>query len=112
MEAALLTKYFNFSASFSRGAKVYGHNYLLGVTTAALDELSETGLESRIHQALIQKLESRDLGMHVDFLKGVEISDANLLKAFWPVIESAIRPVGLKRLTLQRDERTQTELNG
>ena len=83
-----------------------GHDYLLSVTTEALDENLETEIESKIQKVLIQKMDSRDLGLHVHFLKNIEITDTNLLKAFWKLVEPAIKPVRLKSMCLERDSRT------
>ena len=103
---ALLTKFFRFSASHAAGEKIYGHNYVLGVTVDALTPAAERSFETAVESALIQRLESRDLGLHVDFLKGIEITDAGLLHAFWKVLEEKIKPARLRSLSLERDSRT------
>ena len=108
----LLTKSFSFSASFARGAKIHGHNYVLEVMTDALSASAEAALESNIEAVLIRKIDSRDLGTDVDFLKGVEITDTNLLRAFWPILSEAVAPVALHSLTLHRDRRTRTVVSG
>ena len=102
-----LTKKFHFSASHSAHDRAIGHNYVLNVTTEALDDALEAILEKKVREVLIQKIDSRDLGLHVDFLKNIDVSDANLLKAFWEVIQPAIHPVQLTALSLEKDERTQ-----
>lgn len=107
---ATLTKYFSFSASYSKGQKVTGHNYVLGVTTGELHEHEETFLERGVREALIQKVHSRDFGDHVEFLKGTDFSDHALLKAFWPVIQEAVKPIRLEALSLERDGKTKAEL--
>ena len=63
-----------------------------------------------VESALIQKLESRDLSLDVDFLKGVSISDLNLLKVFWVRITERLAPIRLHAMTLARDKRTRTTL--
>ncbi len=102
-----LTKKFYFSASHDSPSGVTGHNYVLNVTTQALKKTEEVALEKNIHEALIQKIDSRDLGLHVDFLKNIEITDKNLLQVFWEIIQLQIYPVELVALSLERDERTQ-----
>ena len=87
-----------------------GHNYLLSVTTEVLSEDQEIELDKLIQKNLIQKIDSRDLGLHVDFLKGVEINDLNLLKAFWSFLEPIILPASLEALSLESDDRTKTSL--
>ena len=107
---ATFTKIFEFSASHSAGARVIGRNYALEATFAAPDVETERGLEERIDRALIQKLHSRDLGQHVDFLKGRPLDDLSLLQSFWPVVAQAARPAELQVLALRRDRRTQWTL--
>ena len=70
----------------------------------------EAGLVEKIESSLIQKLHSRDLGEHVDFLKGVPLNDPALLKAFWAVLEPAVLPAVLRSLSLERDRRTRWTL--
>jgi hypothetical protein len=105
------TKAFDFSASFSRDGKIYGYNYTLSVTTDCLDEAAEARFEEKIRKSLIGKMESRDLGLHVDFLKGAKLNDENLLAVFWPIIKKEIDPLPLHRLTLRRDRRTEVAMS-
>jgi hypothetical protein len=105
----LFTKHFHFSASFSKGERVIGHNYVLGVTFPAQHEDAERVLVDKI-EALVRPMESRDLGTDVEFFKGADIDDQTLLKIFWPLAERAIAPVSLESLSLERDRRTMTTL--
>jgi 6-pyruvoyl-tetrahydropterin synthase len=103
-------KSFYFSASFSREGKVFGHNYALTVSMDCPDEKRRFLIENKIQESLIQKIHSRDLGLHVDFLKGVELTEENLLKIFWSLIEKNIHPVILRSLSLEKDSRTKLTL--
>ncbi len=105
------TKTFPFSASFSRDGRVYGYNYTLGVTTDWMEESAEAVFEEKVRVSLIRKLESRDLGLHVDFLKGAKLNDENLLAIFWPLLKKEIHPLPLHRLSLQRDDRTRVVMS-
>ena len=105
-----LTKYFSFSASRESGGRVFGHNFILGVTVDAAGEDAERRLVHSVETGLIRTLESRDLGLDVELLKGGPTSDAELLSAFRPVLEKAAAPQKLRRLTLERDKRTITTL--
>ena len=105
-----LTKAFYFSASHSQGGKILGHNYTLGVTTRLADQDSERVLEEKVNGSIIQRVQSRDLGLHVDFLKGISISDQNLLEVFWKILDREMKPLALLKLTLARDERTQVTM--
>ena len=103
---ATVTKTFEFSASHAHGDKVIGHNYTLRAVFQVSDEHAETGLSDKIEKCLIQKVHSRDLGQHVDFLKGAALNELALLKAFWAVIEPSVHPTVLHSLSLERDRRT------
>ncbi len=101
------TKKFNFSASYTKADRVIGHNYILSVTTGALSESEEAAVDKKIREVLIKKIDSRDLGLHVDFLKNKDLTDAGLLNAFWGIIQTEIRPVELTALSLECDDHTQ-----
>ena len=105
-----LTKYFRFSASYQDRHKITGHNYILGVTTQALSRDEELTLQAKVEEALIKKLDSKDFGLDVDFLKGVEISDQRLLEIFWGILEKTLLPKPLEVLSLQRNEATLVSL--
>ena len=110
MKKALLTKLFYFSASFSRGRRVYGHNYTLSVTVRFSEKLDETLMEKKIQKGLIHKIHSRDLGLDVPFLKKIPLTDYYLLKAFFKIISREIHPVRLHGLCLERDSKTRLSL--
>ncbi len=110
MKKALLTKLFYFSASFSRGNDVHGHNYTLGVTFECSRLFDEDAVEEKIQKNLIQKMHSRDLGRDVDFLKKTEINDENLVKVFSGIIARHTRPLRLREIYLERDRRTRCTL--
>ena len=102
-----LTKRFSFSASFSGSNKIHAHNYALGVTVSCnAREIDDAALAKRIDTALIQKVQSRDLRMDVDFLKSLRINESNLLKIFWKIIRKEIHPLKLLALSLARDKGT------
>ncbi len=111
MKPVLWTKLFHFSASFSKGAEVRGHNFTLAVTAEYADGMDEAAVEEKIEKALIRKVHSRDLSLHVDFLRGVDITDHNLLKAFLGIISREIAPIRLHSLALERDARTRLLLH-
>lgn len=106
-----LTKSFEFSASYSDGSKVFGHNYVLRATFVASDFSEEAGLAEKIDSALIQKIHSRDFGLHVDFLKNTPPNDPARLKVFWEKITQAVQPLRLHSLCLERDRKTRWTLN-
>ena len=83
----------------------------MGVTTDSLDDYSEIQFDKKINEALISKLHSRDLSLHVDFLKGAHITDDNLLKIFWGMIKKEIHPMPLHSLSLERDSRSKVVMS-
>ncbi|MBI3315410.1 MAG: hypothetical protein HYZ87_00325 [Candidatus Omnitrophica bacterium] len=91
---------------------MHAHNYTLNVTVDASDA---DGLEERltrqVREALIDKVHSRDLGLHVDFLKGSTINELNLTTVFWGIVKKAISPVKLLSLTLEKDSHSQLTLS-
>ena len=105
------TKLFYFSASYAKNGKIHGHNYTLSVTTDFLDEAEEALLQKKIEGSLIKNLDSRDFGLDVSFLKGVEITDENLLKVFWGIVEKSIHPMMLRSLSLEKDSRTKVAMS-
>lgn len=107
---SLFTKYFHFSASFSRGERVIGHNYVLGVTFPPQEEDAERALVEKIEASLLKEVASRDFA-DVAFLRGINPDDRALLEAFWPRAEKALAPVPLEALSLERDKRSVTTLS-
>jgi len=108
---AVLTKVFLFSASYEKDHKIFASNYRLDVTTVTLDELGEADFEKKIQESLIQKIHSRDLGLHVDFLKGVTITETALLQIFSERIKKTIAPLPLFGLSLERDNLSKITLS-
>ena len=106
-----LTKKFCFSASHNSGSRVIGHNYILSITAEGIDENLDVLIEQKVKEAVVSKLDSRDLGVDVEFLKGAPITDAHLMKSLWTVIQTAIQPVPLCALTLEKDRATLLSLS-
>ena len=107
---AELTKSFAFSASHRSGSRSIGANYLFSISLPALGETAEKELERLVQSELISKLHTRDLSDGVNFLKGVEMTDAGLLRAFWGLLSGPLAPHKPRRFALQRDSRTVTTL--
>ncbi len=104
-------KRFHFSASFERDGKIHAHNYVLEIVTDPVDEASELILEKKVRNCLIAKLDSHDLGLHVDFLKNADLTEANLLSAFRKLLSKEILPLKLISLSLERDKNTRVNLH-
>ena len=106
MATLRLTKFFQFSASHENNGRIIGHNYTLSVTMDWLSEEDEAAVVKNIEQDLMAKIRSRDLSLHVDFLKGVQVNEANLLREFEAILKKSVTPVKIYQLTLRRDDRT------
>lgn len=108
---AELTKSFAFSASYARGTRSIGSNYIFSLTLPVLSEAEEKEFEATVQSELISQLHTRDLSSGVIFLKGVEMNDEALLRAFWDRLSGPLARFRLRRLALQRDPRTVTILH-
>ena len=106
----LFAKTFKFSASHEKNGKVYGHNYLLTITTDMMDEARQDLFETRVEEGLISQVHTKDLGTHVSFLKGMDISGENLLRAFAKIAEGLVHPAKIYALSLERDSLTKVTL--
>lgn len=107
---AELTKGFSFSASYRSGDRSIGRNYILRVTVHALPESEENEFEKTVQNELIEKIHTRDLSDNVDFLKNTAIDDLALLRAFRKRLAASLARFQPKRLTLERDARTETTI--
>ena len=106
-----LTKKFPFSASFKSKDRLVSHNYTLSVSTACPNEGWGRTLESKVRESLICHIDSRDLGLDVDFLKNIEMTEMNILKIFWGRLQNVIQPTQLILLSLESDAHTQWSLS-
>ena len=103
-------KSFPFSSSFERDGQIHGYNFTLVLTAAIRDDFDEKHITQTVQRELIQKIHSKDLSVHVDFLKGNKISDVFLLKKFSSILLNKLKPLKMVSLALRRDDRTRTEL--
>lgn len=98
---------FPFSSSYAERERIRAYNFILH---ASLEGLSgpefEQPLKEKIENGLIHKIHSKDLGLHVDFLKGLELNEEVILNAFWDELNGLVAPARLRTLTLERDDRT------
>jgi hypothetical protein len=76
-----------------------------------MDEKTEETFVRTVEEKLVRRVDSKDLGLHVDFLKGWDLTDLGLLHSIKSLLKAAIVPVTLKSLSLERDENTVTVLS-
>lgn len=105
-----LVKTFRFSASHEKDGRVWGHNYVLSVAVSKADARSEEKLVRVVRERVVDRVHSRDLSLHVDFLKGLEITDELLLTRFWALLGDRLAPLGVLWMSLDRDDRTRVVL--
>ena len=96
----------------------HGHNYILDVSVrGAVDATTGYVIDlSRVrdvtHQAVIEKVDHRNLNLEVDFLKGVIPTTENLVVAIWRTLEPALKPAQLTKLVLWETVNNYVEYDG
>jgi len=96
----------------------HGHNYVLEVTVAG-ETQSETGyvidmkrLKEIVRREIIDKVDHKHLNFDVDFLRGVNPTSENVVKAFWNVLKNKLGDVQLHSIRLQETENNSVEYRG
>jgi len=90
----------------------HGHNYILYVTikgTASAETgfvMNLAGLKQIMHDAVISKLDHKNINLEVDFMKGMIATTENLAIAIWNELEPLISVRGA-RLHCVRIEETE-----
>lgn len=96
----------------------HGHNYILDVSVrGAVDATTGYVIDlSRVRdvtqQAVIDKVDHRNLNLEVDFLKGVIPTTENLVVAIWRTLEPALKPAQLTKLVLWETVNNYVEYDG
>ena len=96
----------------------HGHNYILDVSVkGTLDERTGYVVDlSRIkdiaQQAVIDKVDHRNLNVEVDFLNGTIPTTENFVVGIWRVLEPALKPAQLTRLVLWETVNNYVEYDG
>ena len=95
----------------------HGHNYILDVSVRGAVESTGYVIDlSRVRdvtqQAVIEKVDHRNLNLEVDFLKGVIPTTENLVVAIWRTLEPALKPAQLTKLVLWETVNNYVEYDG
>jgi 6-pyruvoyltetrahydropterin/6-carboxytetrahydropterin synthase len=96
----------------------HGHNYILDVSVkGSLDEstgyvIDLSRVKDIVTQAVIDKVDHRNLNLEVDFLRDTIPTTENVVVAFWRVLEPALRPATLTRLVLWETVNNYVEYDG
>ena len=96
----------------------HGHNYILDVSvrgpvddrTGYVIDLSR--VKEIVEQAVLAKVDHRNLNVEVDFLRDVIPTTENVVVAFWRVLEPVLRPARLTRLVLWETVNNYVEYDG
>ena len=88
----------------------HGHNYELFVTVKG-DPDPQTGfimnvkeLSAMIKEKILDKVDHRNLNLDVDFMKGIQPSTENFVKAIWDELEPGITGCTLHNVKLYETE--------
>lgn len=96
----------------------HGHNYVLEVSVAGEID-GRTGyvmdlgkVKEVVQDAVIDKVDHRNLNLEVDFMRDIIPTTENLVVACWGVLEPRLRPARLCRLRLWETENHYVEYEG
>ena len=96
----------------------HGHNYRLDVSvTGPIDDRTgyviDLGVLKRIvEEKVIQQIDHRNINLEVDFMRGINPTAENIVVACWKVLQPAVAPGRLARLTLWETDNNYVEYDG
>ena len=96
----------------------HGHNYVLEVSIEGdIDErtgyvLDLSRLRDIVEAKVIDKVDHKNFNLDVDFMKGIIPTAENIVVQFWRILEPAVLPAKLTRLTLRETENNHVEYTG
>ena len=96
----------------------HGHNYRLDVSvTGPID--GRTGyvidlgaLKRIVEEKVIQRIDHRNINLEVEFMRGINPTAENIVVACWQVLQPAVAPGRLARLTLWETDNNYVEYDG
>ena len=96
----------------------HGHNYRLDVSvTGPID--GRTGyvidlgaLKRIVEEKVIQRIDHRNINLEVEFMRGINPTAENIVVACWRVLQPAVAPGRLARLTLWETDNNYVEYDG
>ena len=96
----------------------HGHNYRLDVSvTGPIDDRTgyviDLGVLKRIvEEKVIQQIDHRNMNLEVEFMRGINPTAENIVVACWRVLQPAVAPGRLARLTLWETDNNYVEYDG
>ena len=96
----------------------HGHNYVLDVSVRG--EIDPTmgyvmdlgALADLVRREVVDQMDHRNMNIDVPFMQGINPTSENIIVAIWQVLEPAVRPARLTRLTLRETENNVVEYEG
>ena len=96
----------------------HGHNYRLDVSVIGPID-GRTGyvidlgaLKSIVEKEVIQRIDHRNINLEVEFMRGINPTAENIVVACWRVLQPAVAPGRLARLTLWETDNNYVEYDG
>lgn len=96
----------------------HGHNYRLDVSvTGPIDRrtgyvIDLGALKRIVEEQVIQRIDHRNINLEVEFMRGINPTAENIVVACWQVLQPAVAPGRLARLTLWETDNNYVEYDG
>ena len=96
----------------------HGHNYRLDVSVIGPID-GRTGyvidlgaLKRIVEEKVVQRIDHRNINLEVEFMRGINPTAENIVVACWRVLQPAVAPGRLARLTLWETDNNYVEYDG
>lgn len=96
----------------------HGHNYRLDVSVIGpIDRrtgyvIDLGALKRIVEEQVIQRIDHRNINLEVEFMRGINPTAENIVVACWQVLQPAVAPGRLARLTLWETDNNYVEYDG
>jgi 6-pyruvoyltetrahydropterin/6-carboxytetrahydropterin synthase len=96
----------------------HGHNYRLDVSvTGPIDDrtgyvIDLGALKRIVEEKVVQRIDHRNINLEVEFMRGINPTAENIVVACWQVLQPAVAPGRLTRLTLWETDNNYVEYDG
>ena len=96
----------------------HGHNYRLDVSVRGpIDDrtgyvIDLGALKRIVEEKVVQRIDHRNINLEVEFMRGINPTAENIVVACWRVLQPAVAPGRLARLTLWETDNNYVEYDG
>ena len=96
----------------------HGHNYRLDVSVRGpIDDrtgyvIDLGALKRIVEEKVVQRIDHRNINLEVEFMRGINPTAENIVVACWQVLQPAVAPGMLARLTLWETDNNYVEYDG